>query len=281
MSEDVVLVAEGLTKTYRLGRFGKRETVHAVRGVDLTVRRGETVAVVGESGAGKSTVGRMALRLVEPDGGRVEFEGVDVLGLSRTELRRMRSRMQMIFQDPFSSLNPTMTVADSVGEPLLVQGGTPAAERHERVADLLVRVGLDAEFGERFPRELSGGQLQRVAIARAISTSPSLIVCDEPVAALDLSIRGQVLNLLLDLQAETGVAYLFISHDLSVVEQFAHRVAVMKGGELVELGDTRQVFGSPRHPYTRSLLEAVPRIDFGGEGAPPRSSAPVPAVQPR
>jgi peptide/nickel transport system ATP-binding protein/oligopeptide transport system ATP-binding protein len=252
-----------------------------VRDVDLTVRRGETVAVVGESGAGKSTVGRMALRLVEPDAGRVEFEGVDVLGLSRTELRRLRPRMQMIFQDPFSSLNPTMTVADSVGEPLLVQGGTAAAERHERVADLLVRVGLDAEFGERFPRELSGGQLQRVAIARAISTSPSLIVCDEPVAALDLSIRGQVLNLLLDLQAETGVAYLFISHDLSVVEHFAHRVAVMKAGELVELGDTRQVFDSPRHPYTRSLLEAVPRIDFGGEGAPPRSSAPVPAVQPR
>jgi peptide/nickel transport system ATP-binding protein/oligopeptide transport system ATP-binding protein len=281
MSEDVVLTAEGLTKTYRLGRFGKREPVHAVRDVDLTVRRGETVAVVGESGAGKSTVGRMALRLVEPDAGRVEFEGVDVLGLSRTELRRLRPRMQMIFQDPFSSLNPTMTVADSVGEPLLVQGGTAAAERHERVADLLVRVGLDAEFGERFPRELSGGQLQRVAIARAISTSPSLIVCDEPVAALDLSIRGQVLNLLLDLQAETGVAYLFISHDLSVVEHFAHRVAVMKAGELVELGDTRQVFDSPRHPYTRSLLEAVPRIDFGGEGAPPRSSAPVPAVQPR
>ncbi|GHF36263.1 oligopeptide/dipeptide ABC transporter ATP-binding protein [Amycolatopsis bartoniae] len=262
MSE-TVLTATDLTKTYTSGRFGRRQTVHAVRGVDFTVGKGETVAVVGESGAGKSTVGRLVLRLIEPDGGTVVFEDIDVRGLSRRDLRRVRPRMQMVFQDPFSSLDPTMTIADSIVEPLLVHGGTTAAQRQARAAELLVRVGLDPEFGERLPRELSGGQLQRVAIARAISTNPSLIVCDEPVAALDLSIRGQILNLLVGLQAETGVSYLFISHDLSVVEHFAHRVAVMYAGQVVESGPTHEVFDSPRHPYTQALLAAVPRPDFG------------------
>ena len=226
-ASEAVLTAIGLTKLYTTGRFGHRQSVHAVRGVDLAVGRGETLAVVGESGAGKSTVGRLILRLIEPDDGTVEFEGVDVRRLSRSALRRLRPRMQMVFQDPFSSLDPTMTIADSVAEPLLVHKIGTAADRRRRAGELLEQVGLDPEFGERFPRELSGGQLQRVAIARAISTRPSLIVCDEPVAALDLSIRGQILNLLVDLQNATGVSYIFISHDLSVVEHFAHRVAVM------------------------------------------------------
>lgn len=262
MSDADLLTAHGLTKSYVTGPIGRRRTVNAVRGVDLSIGAGETVAVVGESGAGKSTVGRLLLRLVEPDAGTVTFAGTDMLSLSRPALRRLRPKLQMIFQDPFSSLNPTMMIGDSVGEPLLVHARMNAEERHERVGELLVRVGLDAAFRDSYPRELSGGQLQRAAIARAISTNPSLIVCDEPVAALDLSIRGQVLNLLVDLQEEHGLAYLFISHDLSVVRNFAHRVVVMYAGEVVESGPTEEVFKSPRHPYTRALLAAMPRIDF-------------------
>ena len=255
---DPILVATGLTKSFGGGWIGRRPAVPAVRGVDLTVGRGETVAVVGESGAGKSTVGRMVLRLIEPDSGTVTFEGVDLRSLSRAALRRMRPRMQMVFQDPFSSLDPTMSIGDSIGEPLKVHRRMRASERHERVVDLLRRVGLRPEHAERYPRELSGGQQQRIAIARAVSSEPSLIVCDEPVAALDLSIRGQVLNLLVELQQERKIAYLFISHDLSVVRHFAHRVVVMYAGQVVEARETAELYESPRHPYTQALLAAVP-----------------------
>ncbi|PQP21984.1 ATP-binding cassette domain-containing protein [Rhodococcus opacus] len=263
---DRLVVAEGMRKTYgRQGLFRKGVPYVAVKDVSLSVGVGETLAIVGESGAGKSTVGRMVLRLIEPDSGSVTFVGTDLLALSSKQLRKIRPEMQMIFQDPFSSLDPTMMIGDSVSEPLKVHTDLGADARHHKVAELLLRVGLTPEFADRFPRECSGGQLQRIAIARAISTGPRLIVCDEPVAALDLSIRGQILNLLLDLQQELGISYLFISHDLSVVRHFAHRVAVMKSGEIVEQGDIEDVFERPVEAYTRELLAAVPIPSFADD----------------
>jgi peptide/nickel transport system ATP-binding protein len=259
-----LLVAEGLVKTFPVGRslLGRpTEHRHAVRGVDLHVARGETLAVVGESGAGKSTVGRMVLRLVEPDEGQVRLDGIDLLVLQPRPLRALRRRMQMIFQDPFSSLDPRMVVEDAVAEPLVVHFGTKGPGRRRRVLELLDRVGIAEHHAERYPHELSGGQLQRIAIARALAVEPDLIVCDEPVAALDVSIRGQVVNLLQDLQEERGVAYVFISHDLSLVRHIAHRVAVMRQGEVVEEGATAALFDAPQHEYTRTLLDAIPVPD--------------------
>ncbi|HET6968573.1 MAG TPA: oligopeptide/dipeptide ABC transporter ATP-binding protein [Ornithinibacter sp.] len=261
---DVLLEASGLTKSFPVGRnllgrpTGWR---HAVRGVDLRVARGETLAVVGESGAGKSTVGRLLLRLVEPDGGRVRLDGIDVLSLRAKQLRALRKRMQMIFQDPYASLDPKMVVEDAVAEPLTVHFGMTEAERRRRVRELLDRVGIGEHQAERYPYEFSGGQLQRIAIARALAVEPDLIVCDEPVAALDVSIRAQVVNLLHELQRERGVAYVFISHDLSLVRLIAQRVAVMYQGSVVEDGATASLFANPRHPYTRALLDVIPVAD--------------------
>jgi oligopeptide transport system ATP-binding protein len=233
----------------------------AVRGVSLTVHQGETLAVVGESGAGKSTVGRLVLRLIEPDEGTIRLGETDVRRLSRRELRAHRSKMTMVFQDPFSSLNPTMTIGASVEEPLKLHTDLSGSDRQERVDELMSRVGLGPHHLDRFSYELSGGQLQRVAIARAIATQPDLVVCDEPVAALDVSIRAQVLNLLRDIQVERKIAYLFVSHDLSLVRVLAHRVIVMYGGIVAEEGPTDQIFAAPKHPYTQRLLAEIPVAD--------------------
>lgn len=256
-----LLEVSELVKTYPgkrnlLGRVRERTTV--TDHVSFTVERGETLGIVGESGAGKSTVGRLVLRLIEPDSGSVMFEGRDILGLSKKELRAFRQRAQMIFQDPFSSLDPHMTIRDAVGEPLTIHRGLKGPERDAAVTALLARVGLRADQLDKYPREFSGGQLQRIAIARALTTEPDFIVCDEPVAALDVSIQAQVLNLLIDLQRERGLAYVFVSHDLSLVRFLAHRVAVMQKGVVVETGPTEQVFTDPQHPYTKKLLEAIP-----------------------
>ena len=275
-----ILVASGLVRAFRrrrrlLGRDAGTP-LRAVDNVSLAVHRGETLALVGESGAGKSTTGRLVLRLIEPDAGSVHFDGVDLLSLKKEELRRTRQRMQMIFQDPFSSLDPRYPVGESVAEPLIVHFGMRPAERRALSAELLARVGMGAHHLHRYPSELSGGQLQRVAIARALTLNPALIVCDEPVAALDVSSRAQVLNLLKELQEELGLAYLFISHDLALVEVIADRVAVMRAGTIVEEAPTAELFGDPKHEYTRQLLAAIPRPKPGRRRAR-RVTAPVDA----
>ncbi len=236
--------------------------IRAVDGVDLCVQAGATVALVGESGCGKTTVGRSILRLVEPQAGRVRFEGEDLLALPRPQLRSLRRRLQIVFQDPLAALDPRLRVRDAVAEGMETYGiGADRIEREARVAALLERVGLDSSLLGRFPHELSGGQRQRVCIARALAVEPRLLICDESVSALDVSIQAQILNLLRDLRAELGLSYLFISHDLGVVRQLADRVAVMYLGQIVEEGPTEQVLGDPQHPYTRALLEAVPSLD--------------------
>jgi oligopeptide transport system ATP-binding protein len=257
-----LLEVEGLVKRYpvRQGFLGRaKEWFTAVDDVSLTAERGETVALVGESGAGKSTTGRLVLRLIEPDAGRVRFDGEDVTALDKNSLRRMRLRMQMIFQDPYSSLDPHLPVVESVAEPLQVHFRMGRTDRLRRTAELLDRVGISSNVAERYPAELSGGQLQRAAIARALTMKPDLIVADEPVAALDVSVRAQVLNLMHDLQAELGLTYLFITHDLSLVEVIADRAIVMSTGRIVEQGTVAEIFAAPREAYTKSLLEAIPR----------------------
>jgi oligopeptide/dipeptide ABC transporter ATP-binding protein len=257
--------------------------VRAVDGVSLTVASGETLALVGESGCGKSTVGRLALRLIEPTAGTVHFNGRDLAALSGAELRRARAGAQLIFQDPYGSLNPRMTVAEMLAEPLLLHTDLPPASRRDRVADLLQTVGLRRDHAQRYPHEFSGGQRQRVAIARALAVEPKLIVCDEPVSALDVSIRSQILNLLKDLQQRMGLAYLFISHDLAVVKHIAARVAVMYLGRIVETARSDDIFAEPRHPYTQALLSAVPVLSTGARlrrqilpGDPPSALNPPP-----
>jgi oligopeptide transport system ATP-binding protein len=256
-----LLEASSLSKRFAskrdlLGRVRVWET--AADDVSFTLDPGETLALVGESGAGKSTTGRLVLRLIEPDSGRVTFDGVELSGLSGGELRRMRRRMQMIFQDPFSSLDPRVSVGDSVAEPLLVHETASAAQRRRRAAEMLERVGLSARDLDRYPSEFSGGQLQRIAIARALTLKPALIVCDEPCAALDVSVRAQVINLMKDLQDDFGIAYLFISHDLGLVEAIADRIAVMSHGRIEETGTVEQIFRSPQSEYTRELIAAIP-----------------------
>ncbi len=265
-----LLVATGLSvhfpvSTGLLSRGGR--VVRAVDDVSLSVDAGETLAIVGESGCGKSTLGRAVLRLVEPTSGLVRFDGVDVTRLDQAALRKLRRRMQMVFQDPYSSLDPRMTVREIVGEGLVIHRLARGPALDARVGDLLARVGLPRDAMSRRPHAFSGGQRQRIGIARALAVSPDLIVCDEPTSALDVSVQAQVLNLLVELQAELGLAYLFISHDLKVVEHLAHRVAVMYLGRVVERAPAASIFARRRHPYTEALLSAAPVPDPGARRA--------------
>jgi oligopeptide/dipeptide ABC transporter ATP-binding protein len=283
----VLLEVRGLRKHFpiRRGLFSRVSNwVKAVNDVSFNIRQGETLGLVGESGCGKTTTGRCVLRLIEPTAGTLSFDSVELTGLSHGELRPFRRQMQIIFQDPFSSLNPRMTVEQIVAEGLVVHAmARDARERRERAAELLRDVGLTPEALERYPHEFSGGQRQRIGIARALAVNPRFIVCDEPVSALDVSVQAQIINLLMDLQAEHQLAYLLIAHDLSVVEHISARVAVMYLGHIVEYAPTDALFGDPRHPYTRALLSAVPkrrpedkkeRMVVGGE--PPSAINPPP-----
>ena len=256
-----LLEAENLVKHFPADRnlFGRPTAfVKAVDGVSFKVEAGETLALVGESGCGKSTVSRLVLRLIEPDAGKLRFEGRDLLALDAAELRGFRRKAQIIFQDPYASLNPRMTVGQILSEPLALHDLVPPAERRARVEELLRLVGLEPRFARRYAHEFSGGQRQRIAIARALAVEPKLVICDEPVSALDVSIRSQILNLLRDLQARLGLSYIFVSHDLAVVKHIADRIAVMNLGGIVETSDTQALFASPRHPYSRALLSAIP-----------------------
>jgi len=296
--KDTVLSVEGLKKYFPIRRGLLRRVVGQVKAVDdvsFTIDRGETLSLVGESGCGKTTTSRCILRAIQPSAGAIQFrtgddQAVDVAGLPRAELRPLRRQMQMIFQDPYSSLNPRMTISDIIGEPLLVNFMGNLAARRQRVAELLDVVQLPRAYMNRFPHAFSGGQRQRIGIARALALNPALIVADEPVSALDVSVQAQIINLMLDLQDRLGLAYLFVAHDLSVVKHVSHRVAVMYVGRMVEIAPTATLFRTPRHPYTEALLSAVPvpdprkrasRIVLEGEVADPSNAPPGCAFHPR
>ena len=260
---DVLLEVQGLRKHFptRTGLLARGAKVLAVDGVSFWVREGETLGLVGESGCGKSTTGKLILRLLDPTEGHVLWRGRRIDQLNRAQMRPVRRELQAVFQDPYSSLNPRMRAADIVAEPIRNYESLPAAEVRTRTADLFQRVGLRADQLVKYPYEFSGGQRQRLGIARALAVGPRLIVCDEPVSALDVSVQAQVINLLLDLQAEMNLSYLFVAHDLAVVEHISHRVAVMYLGKIVEIAPKRAIFTRPQHPYTEALLEAVPVPD--------------------
>jgi oligopeptide/dipeptide ABC transporter ATP-binding protein len=259
--------ARNLSTTFVTRRgLGKRATLRAVTEVDLEIAPGETLGLVGESGCGKSTLGRTLIRLLEPSAGTIEFEGIDLTHLSQRALRQVRRNMQMIFQDPYASLNPRMTVGAAIAEPLVIHGlAVGKLEREARVQELLAKVGLRADAARRYPHEFSGGQRQRVGIARALAVRPRFIVCDEPISALDVSIQAQIVNLLQDLQHTEQLTYLFISHDLKIVQHLCDRVAVMYLGRIVELAPAKTLYRVPKHPYTKALLSAVPRVDPRGK----------------
>jgi oligopeptide/dipeptide ABC transporter ATP-binding protein len=259
MSE-AIIETRGLVRHFRTGGglFRQASIIHAVDGVDLSVRRGETFAIVGESGCGKSTLARLLLRLIEPTAGQVIYEGRDLTAASAGDMRALRGDIQFIFQDPFSSLNPRMTVGALVGEPLLVHRKPTSAERKAKVSDLLARVGLRPEHADRYPHEFSGGQRQRIGIARALASGPKLLIGDEPVSALDVSVQAQIVNLLEDLKEEFGLTLIIIAHDLAVIRHMSDRLAVMYLGQVVEMGGTEALYGNPLHPYTQALLAAIP-----------------------
>ncbi len=260
MSTEPLLEVQDLVKHYQSGGWlsGTRQTTYAVNGVSFSINAGETLALVGESGSGKTTVGRTILRLQEPTSGSARFLGTDLFDMPRSALRKLRRRMQIIFQDPYSTLDPRMTVGSSVAEGLEIHRIVPRADITSRVHALLEEVGLDPDDAKKYPHEFSGGQRQRIGIARALAVEPHFLVCDEPVSALDVSVQAQILNLLLDLQRDRGLTYLFIAHDLAVVRHIAHRTIVMYLGYIVEEGTTDLLLTTPRHPYTQALLSAVP-----------------------
>jgi oligopeptide transport system ATP-binding protein len=261
--EDVLVEVQDLKKHFpvKKGIWGKVQIVKAVDGVSFKIRNGETFGLVGESGCGKSTTGRLALRLLSPTSGSVKFEGREISNLSDNEVREIRCQAQMIFQDPYASLNPRMTVGQIVSEPYLIHRSYPKEELKDRVYHLLELVGLNALHAMRYPHEFSGGQRQRIGIARALALNPKLVVCDEPVSALDVSIQAQILNLMQDLQQELKLTYLFIAHDLSVVKHLSDRIAVMYLGRIVEVAEKDELYQSPLHPYTKALMDAVPIPD--------------------
>ena len=259
----VLLRVRNLSKQYPVNKwfFERQRFVQAVDDVSFDLRSGETLGIVGESGCGKSTLIRTLLRLTEPTAGTVEFDGTDLASLNGSELRAFRKDMQIVFQDPYSALHPRMKIGDAIAEPLIISGMMPdAGQRRARVEELIRLVGLNPSYADRYPHEFSGGQRQRIVIARALATKPRLLFCDEPVSALDVSVRAQVLNLLEEFQEELNLTYVFISHDLSVVEHLCSRVAIMYLGQLVEIGNTEDIFSHPLHPYTRALLSAIPMI---------------------
>lgn len=264
-SDGVLLSIRNLVKHFPITRgiiFQKQiGAVHAVDDISFDIHQGETLGLVGESGCGKSTTGRTILQLYRPTSGQVVFDGIDLVALKGNELRKMRRRMQLIFQDPYASLNPRMTVGEIIGEPLLIHSVAKGKAIQERVEQLLELVGLNPAFSNRYPHEFSGGQRQRIGVARALALQPDLIVCDEPISALDVSIQAQVVNLLEDLQHQFGLTYLFIAHDLSMVRHISNRIAVMYLGVLVELADRNELYNHPLHPYTQALLSAVPIPD--------------------
>jgi oligopeptide transport system ATP-binding protein len=285
VAEDTALLrVDGLKTHFPIRRGVLRRTIGYVKAVDdvsFAVDRGRTLGLVGESGCGKTTVARSVLRLTRPTAGTIVFDGLPVHSMSARGLRLLRHHMQLIFQDPYGSLNPRMTVESIVGEPLAIMGVADRATRAEMVAELLTRVGLSPTAMRHYPHEFSGGQRQRVGIARALAPNPGLIVCDEPVSALDVSVQAQVINLLADIQEQRGISYLFIAHDLSVVEHIAHSVAVMYGGLVVEMAGREELYRNPLHPYTRELLAAVPVPDPSARarrsgGAEPRDAGPAP-----
>ena len=264
MAEKTLLQIQDLKMYFenRKGWFGKKiEYVKAVDGVSLEIKQGETVGLVGESGCGKSTTGYSIMRLYKPTSGKIIYDGVDIAGMSAKEVWPYRKRMQMIFQDPYASLNPRMTVSDIIGEPLDIYHLCEGKERQERIYELLNTVGLGKEHASRYPHEFSGGQRQRVGIARALAVNPEFVVCDEPISGLDVSIQAQVVNMLEDLQAELGLTYLFIAHDLSMVRHISKKVGVMYLGSLVEMAETEELYEHTLHPYTKALMSAVPELD--------------------
>lgn len=266
-----MLKVRGLVKHYdtRRGVWGKMTgnagtLVQAVSGVDITIQQGKTLGLIGESGCGKSTLGRAILRLHEPTSGSIEFDGVDVVSLDAEAMKEMRQKMQIIFQDPYASLNPRKTVRQIIGQPLIIHGQATGAEVDKRVAEMMERVGLKVNHMNRYPHQFSGGQRQRIGIARALILNPKFVVCDEPVSALDVSIQAQIIELLADLKHELGLTYLFISHDISVIGYVSERIAVMYLGKIVEEGDTHTILNAPLHPYTQALLSSVPQIENTG-----------------